>query len=316
MSQYVLLNCLLRNYFHYNLIEQVQVLTDKTSVTMDIANSSNISHNQYCRYVYYMGRACAIQLEYTKAYSYLLMAMRKAPQDYAYGFVKAVTKLSILVQLLMGGIPDRAIFNGNRIVSIANALKPYLYLTQAVRTGDINKFNDIAEHSVYKPIFMKDKNYTLIRRLGHNVLKTGLRKISISYSRISFQDIATKLHLPLAATEFICAKAIRDGVIEATIDHKEGWLINNDMVDVYSSEEPQNAFHKRIVFCLELHNDAVKAMRYPPSDDHLYKKQLVVEEEEKKKQNKDGNDKDDKNKNDEKTIDEIIKEMEEDDDFE
>ena len=39
---------------------------------------------------------------------------------------------------------------------------------------------------------------------------TGLRKISVSYSRISLSDIASKLHLPSAsAAEYICAKAIR-----------------------------------------------------------------------------------------------------------
>lgn len=51
--------------------------------------------------------------------------------------------------------------------------------------------------------------------LGHNVIKTGLRKISLSYSRISLADIASKLTLDDAASaEFVCAKAIRDGVIE------------------------------------------------------------------------------------------------------
>lgn len=91
-----------------------------------------------------------------------------------------------------------------------------------------------------------------------------------------------------------------DGVIEASINHTKGWLINSDVEDIYSSEEPQKAFHKRIVFCLELHNDAVKAMRYPPSDDTKSKK----------------SDKDSSNeeKNDEKTIDEIIKELEEEED--
>ena len=38
----------------------------------------------------------------------------------------------------------------------------------------------------------------------------GLRKISVSYSRISLSDIASKLQLPSAsAAEYICAKAIR-----------------------------------------------------------------------------------------------------------
>ena len=37
-----------------------------------------------------------------------------------------------------------------------------------------------------------------------------------------------------------------------------------DVVDLYSTEEPQKAFHKRIAFCLDVHNEAVKSMRYPP----------------------------------------------------
>ena len=77
------------------------------------------------------------------------------------------------------------------------------------------------------------------------MLKTGLRKISTSYSRISLADIAEKLHLPSAtAAEYICAKAIRDGVIEAKIDHEQGFLTSQELLDVYSTEEPQSAFHK------------------------------------------------------------------------
>lgn len=52
------------------------------------------------------------------------------------------------------------------------------------------------------------------------------------------------------------------GVIEASIDHSNGWLLSNDVVDLYSTEEPQKAFHKRIAFCLDVHNEAVKSMRY------------------------------------------------------
>ena len=79
---------------------------------------------------------------------------------------------------------------------------------QAVRNGSIQRFNEVVEK--YGPAFKADKNHTLVQRLGHNVLKTGLRKISVSYSRISLSDISAKLHLPSAsAAEYICAKAIR-----------------------------------------------------------------------------------------------------------
>jgi hypothetical protein len=80
---------------------------------------------------------------------------------------------------------------------------------------------------------LNDKNLTLIRRLGrfvllpsslltsffltsgHNVIKIGLRKISISYSRISLADVAEKLQLSSArAAEYICARAIKSRIHE------------------------------------------------------------------------------------------------------
>ncbi len=38
---------------------------------------------------------------------------------------------------------------------------------------------------------------------------------------------------------------------------------------MYSTQEPMNTFHRRIDFSLKTHNEAVKAMRYPPN---LHKK--------------------------------------------
>ena len=96
------------------------------------------------------------------------------------------------------------------------------------------------------------------------MIKTGLRKINVAYSRISLQAICEKLHLEsVEDTEFIVAKAIKDRVIEATIDHDNGYLKSSETRDIYSTQEPLEAFHKRINFCLNIHNDAVVAMRYP-----------------------------------------------------
>ena len=55
--------------------------------------------------------------------------------------------------------------------------------------------------------FQQEKTYALIVRLRHNVIKTGIRTISLSYSRVSLKDIAAKLQLdnPIDA-EYIIAK--------------------------------------------------------------------------------------------------------------
>lgn len=62
-----------------------------------------------------------------------------------------------------------------------------------MRHGDLLEFERTVAGNA--ALFKADKTYTLILRLGHNVIKTGLRKISLSYSRISLADIAAKLHL-------------------------------------------------------------------------------------------------------------------------
>ena len=120
----------------------------------------------------------------------------------------------------------------------------------------------------FSSTFSADKTRNLIVRLRHSVIRTGLHNISISYSKISLADIA-KLRLdsenPVADAESIVAKAIRDGAIDATIDHANGCMVSKETGDVYSTNEPQIAFNSRIAFCLNMHNEAVKALRFPPN---------------------------------------------------
>ncbi len=83
--------------------------------------------------------------------------------------------------------------------------------------------------------------------------------ISIAYSRISLKDICLKLHLDSEEdTEYIVAKAIRDGVIDAEVDHQGGFMKSKEAGNVYETDEPQKAFQQRIDFCINLHNDSVK----------------------------------------------------------
>ena len=103
-------------------------------------------------------------------------------------------------------------------------------------------------------------------------MKAGLRKLNTSYSRISLADVASRLGLANATSaEFVVAKAVRDGVIDATVHHEGGYVQSHDLVDIYATTEPAEAFHRRIAYCLTTHNDAVRGMRYPPD---AYKKQL------------------------------------------
>ena len=59
-------------------------------------------------------------------------------------------------------------------------------------------------------MFRADRTQNVIVRLRHNVIRTGLRRINLAYSRIGLADVAAKLGLPDAGdVECIVAKAIR-----------------------------------------------------------------------------------------------------------
>jgi 26S proteasome regulatory subunit N3 len=109
--------------------------------------------------------------------------------------------------------------------------------------------------------FHSEGTHTLILRLRHNVIKTGLAQISQAYSKISLRDICVKLQLDNEEdAEYIVTKAIRDGVVSAGVgvDHEKGWLVSKEKVDLLETAEPRKVFGKRIDFCLQLHNESVK----------------------------------------------------------
>ncbi|XP_018329827.1 probable 26S proteasome non-ATPase regulatory subunit 3 [Agrilus planipennis] len=273
-GQAVLINCLLRNYLHYSLYDQAEKLVSKC-VFPEIA-----SNNEWARFLYYLGRIKAAHLEYGVAHKHLVQAMRKAPQNAAVGFRQTVQKLLVVVELLLGNIPERQIF---RQATMRRSLAPYFQLTQAVRMGNLQRFGEVLEN--FGPQFRQDHTFTLILRLRHNVIKTAVRSIGLSYSRISPQDIAKKLGIDSAEdAEFIVAKSIRDGVVEATLDPSGGYMRSKESTDIYCTKEPQNAFHQRIAFCLDLHNQSVKAMRYPPK---AYGKELESAEERREREQQD-----------------------------
>ncbi|XP_054818151.1 probable 26S proteasome non-ATPase regulatory subunit 3 [Prosopis cineraria] len=257
LGQETLLNLLLRNYLHYNLYDQAEKLRSKAP------RFEAHSNQQFCRYLFYLGKIRTIQLEYTDAKESLLQAARKAPVA-ALGFRIQCNKWAVMVRLLLGEIPERTMFMQK---GMEKALRPYFDLTNAVRIGDLELFRNVADK--FATTFSADGTHNLIVRLRHNVIRTGLRNISISYSRISLADVAQKLRLnsanPVSDAESIVAKAIRDGAIDATLDHGNGCMVSKETGDVYSTTEPQLAFNSRIAFCLNMHNEAIRALRFPPN---------------------------------------------------
>ena len=266
-KQAVLINLVLRSYFLQGMVEQASKFVSKVSFPDTRSNA------EYARYLFYLGLIRAVQLEYSDAHSCLMQAIRKAPQESTgLGFKLSAIKAGIIVELLMGEIPDRTAFN-----EFKDMLRPYLAITQAVRSGDVAAFTKIVEKQ--EGLFVKDRLLSLIRRLHQNVIKAGLKSITASYSRITLVDVAKKLSLSTAEEAAdVAAKAIVDGVIDAKINYEKGYLQSSWGEDIYSTQEPAKQLHKRIAFCLQLHTEALKAMQYP--DVNEMEKELMETNEE------------------------------------
>ena len=161
---------------------------------------------------------------------------------------------------------------------LREALVPYFQLVQgkyliqppghnlisAVRTGNVTGFQKA--FSTHEKTFVADSTQFLILRLRQVVIKTALRTITLAYSRISLADVCLKLHLDSEEdTEYIVAKAIKDGVVDATIDRAEGSMVSRVARNVYETDEPHKAFMRRTEHCQGLYVDTVRAMRYPPN---------------------------------------------------
>ncbi|CCD24343.1 proteasome regulatory particle lid subunit RPN3 NDAI_0D00290 [Naumovozyma dairenensis CBS 421] len=251
----MLITLVLRNFLAAGEIESASDFINKIEFP-----TTDVSSPLEARYYFYLSKISAIQLDYSMANEYIIAAIRKAPHNAkSIGFLQQSNKLLCVIQLLMGDIPELSFFNQK---NLKNSLVPYYNLSKAVRLGDLKKFTQTI--TKYKKNFITDGNYQLCVRLRSNVIKTGIRIISLTYKKISLKDICLKLRLDSEQTaEYMVSRAIRDGVIEAKINHEKGFIETSELLNVYGTKEPQTAFDERIRFVYQLHDECIVAMRYP-----------------------------------------------------
>ncbi|MES1908725.1 MAG: hypothetical protein MHM6MM_001601 [Cercozoa sp. M6MM] len=258
-GQAVLTNLVLRLLVNQRLYDQAHQFRQRATFPLQSAEPA-----QLARYHYYCGRIDSLRLAYGDAERGFQMALRRGPQHVGHcgAFRRAVSKHLVTAQMLAGDIPSRDMFE---VPEMKKALRPYLALAQAVRAGNLEDFAQCC--TTHEETYRRDQTWSLVQRLRHNVIKTGLRNMSLSYSHISLDDVARKLSLETGnnTVEYVVAKAVHDGVIEAFIQHSpEGpIMISRASADVYATDEPLHAFNKRTRTCMMIHNEAVKALRFP-----------------------------------------------------
>ncbi|CAF1982333.1 hypothetical protein YC2023_084050 [Brassica napus] len=171
LGQETLVNMLLRNYFRYNLYDQAEKLRSKAPPFE--------AHSKQQVALSFLWVSLLPGEDPNQKVSFKQPGKPLA----APGFRIQCNKWAILVRLLLGEIPERSVFIQK---GMEKALRPYFELTNAVRIGDLELFRTVQEK--FSETFAQDRTPNLIVRLRHNVIRTGLRNISISYSRISLPD--------------------------------------------------------------------------------------------------------------------------------
>lgn len=253
-SQATLCNLILRNYLLAKEFDLASIFISKSKFPEGAVGADS------ARFAFYVGKMKMHQQDYSKAHQELRKALRKAPQDptVAVGFKEMAWKLLFVVEMLLGEVPRRQQFAQKEF---GDAFEPYLAITQAVRTGSAQHFEEVfKKHSA---VFKKDETYTLIQRLTANVMRTGLRKMNAAYSRISLGDIAAKLAVNPTDIELMVAKVIAHNVMQATINNADKCVESKMSANHYVTKDPAEFFHKRIDNCLRLHADCVRALTYP-----------------------------------------------------
>ena len=276
----MLTHLILRNYLSRNLYEVADKFAAKM-LSSQVFASKQTSHSlsgsaSFIKFLFYVGCVEAIKLNYSKANEHLTLALRKAPSS-AKGFQQICAKFLVVVQLLMGDVPDRSLFVNH------SGMQPYLKISECVHQGNSDSFQSILTNQPEIVDGLKrDRTLSLVLRLRHNVIKTAVKRANIAYSNISMTDLARKIFPHYSSNhkmdgteaEFIAVKCIKDGVIDAFVSHTSAkqnesnspCLHSKDVLDVYGSAEASMNIGKRIEFCLQTRRDAMKAMRYESSE--------------------------------------------------
>ena len=273
----MLIQLILRSYLYCNLYDVADKFASKVFATpASLAQQhyrSGTANASFVKMLFYVGKIEAVKLNYTKAYEYLQLALRKAPST-ASGFQQSCAKLLTIVQLLMGDLPEKSLFTEH------SGMQPYVTISQSVHQGNTELFQSILTN---QPAIVerleRDGTLSLVLRLRHNVIKAVVKRANIAYSHISLADLGARIFPKTLApgevssgdggmeAEFVALKCIKDGAVDAYVTHQAdnssgACFHSKDLLNVYGTAEASMSIGKRVEFCLRTRREAMKAMRY------------------------------------------------------
>ncbi|KII73454.1 putative 26S proteasome non-ATPase regulatory subunit 3 [Thelohanellus kitauei] len=249
-----LINLILRSYINNSLWSQAESFSCKCKIP------ENASNAQQARFSYYCGMISLVHCRYREAVHKFSEAFTCSQNLNAIGLKQACVRSILISKLLLGEYPDRKLFVND---CYFKGIVPYFDLIKAVKLGSNKLFTAyITENSSY---YIRDRTAEIVMRLHHNVLQAALVKLSLSYSSISLVDIAKKIQLEGNDVEFVVAKAIKENIIRAEIDHCKGIVNFTPSDDYYHTNKSLKMLQSRSAHCQMLYRKFIMAMTYPKS---------------------------------------------------
>lgn len=257
-----LYNAILRTNILFGRIEAASrfVACSPSSFSSDLEASGCSSYPKSC---YYVALIRAHFGHYHEAANLLADAFRKCPPSASTntqgqglrGFLVSLTRLNVVVQLLIGVVPELTTFTASTIHA------PYFSLARSIRLGDLSAYQ--ATLNKYAAVFERHGTSHLVSRLHTNVLNAAIRRIQTVYKSIPLSAVATILLLPSAEqASAVLTRAMHEGVCFGTITPEGIYIPSNNSTD-YTGDVAQTTLHMLTLVANNLGGSCARAMRFP-----------------------------------------------------
>jgi 26S proteasome regulatory subunit N3 len=223
----------------------------------------NIQYVYYSKYLFYKALFLGSVGQYQKAFTMMNSAFRKAPER-KVSSTKGVNCFSLLVQkhtivlsLMLNELPSIDTFTG------VPELLPYKELVKLVTQGHKEEFGRFLNRN--RDLFEQDLVLELLTKMEPVVLRNAVKKLSITYTRISIPDLLMKMGISEADNfdiQSFLTKS-KDYIEKFQIDPQNNLIDFTHTTERYSDSTVRETLMKRISHLNILEEQVTKSLRYP-----------------------------------------------------
>lgn len=273
-SKKELLFCNLYTFMMRNLLFSRQ-LREMFLLMKNCFYPEQIHFVHYTKYLFYKGVFYGRMGKLHLAYKFIGEALRKAPEkrgkNYSKGLEKYllfVKKHLIVLELLLNDTPSPKMFEEEP------KLWQYKKLVKLVLNGYTEQFENLLTKE--KTNFQNDLVYPLMKQMHSIVIRNGLKKLSLAYTKISSNDILKKIHISkeenFELNSFLTKS--KEHIENFAIDQKNEIIEFVKTKEVYSDFKIREMLLSRVKHLNSLDEQVIKSLRYPE------KREVVKKQEE------------------------------------